>query len=174
MKKKISLFVSICLMLLCFAANSTEAKTVSYDKAYAAKTLVVKEYPGTSYKTVGSIKVGSLVKVYGAVYPGWDQKNLSDAQWFGWSKIIYKNKYAYVITNQLKFANPYNWVPGVYSEDMNSIYNYPGTTKKDKFKLVKYGTINTQGIYVVYIQRNGKGSWQEFVNVNCKTGWYHG
>ncbi|MFD0826386.1 cell division site-positioning protein MapZ family protein [Neobacillus sp. M.A.Huq-85] len=173
MKKSISAFTSICLLILCFAINTTEAQAASYDKAYAAKTLVVKSSPGTSYKTLGKIKAGQTVKVYGGVPIGKDQGDWYSYQQYGWSKIKYKNKYAYVKTHQLSFANPYNWVPGIKSKTIKEIKkNY--VSKKDKTKLVKSGVTANQGFYTMFIKMNGKGKWQQLVVINCKTGWYHG
>jgi uncharacterized protein YgiM (DUF1202 family) len=49
---------------------------VNYDKATAAKSLVVKASAGSSYKTVGNIKAGQAVEVYGGVPVGTDQGDL--------------------------------------------------------------------------------------------------
>ncbi|MFD0048913.1 hypothetical protein ACFVHQ_06220 [Actinomycetes bacterium NPDC127524] len=169
MKKIISLFVSVCLLTLCVAINSSEAKAASYDKSYAAKTLTVKLQAGTSYKTLGKIKEGTIVKVYGGVPVGKDQDDWYSYQQYGWSKIKYKNKYAYVKTHELHFADPYSWAPGVKTRTINDIKkNYVG--KKDKTKLEK----SSLGFYIMYIQIDGKGGWHSLVNINCKTGWYHG
>ncbi|MGG1397305.1 hypothetical protein ABE288_05665 [Bacillus salipaludis] len=176
MKKFISVFTGICLLLLCFAINSTEAQAASYDKAYAAKTLVVKSSPGTSYKTLGKIKAGQSVKVYGGVPIGKDQGDWYSYQQYGWSKIKYKSKYAYVKTHQLRFVNPYNWAPGIKSKTIKEIKkNY--VSKHDKTKLVKLagsGKKGSSGMYTMFIKFNGKGEWSQLVVINCKTGWYHG
>ena len=169
MKKIISIFASVCLLTLCLSFNSTEAKTTSYDKAYAAKVLSVKSSAGISYKTLGKIKVGTIVKVYGGVPIGKDQDNLSSSEQYGWSKIKYKGKYGYVKTHELHFADPYKWSPGVKTKAINEIKkNYVG--KKDKTKLEK----SDLGYYDMYIQFDGKGDWHQLVYINCKTGWYHG
>lgn len=173
MKKTISLFVSICLLMLCLAFNANEVQAASYDKAYASKTLVVKYSPGTSYKTLGKIKSGTTVKVYGGVPIGKDQGDWISADQYGWSKIKYKNKTAWVKTHELRFADPYNWTPGIKSKTINEITkNY--VSKKDKTKLEKSYVNANQGFYTMYIKFNGKGEWQQLVVINCKTGWYHG
>ncbi|WP_158555986.1 cell division site-positioning protein MapZ family protein [Peribacillus glennii] len=155
------------------AFNSTEAQASSYDKAYAAKTLSVKSSPGTSYKTLGKINAGATVKVYGGVPIGKDQGDWYSYQQYGWSKIKYKNKYAYVKTHELSFANPYNWAPGVKSKIIKEIEK-EYVSKKDKTKLVKSGVTGNQGYYTMYIRFDGKGDWHQLVVINCKTGWYHG
>ncbi|HWL26653.1 MAG TPA: cell division site-positioning protein MapZ family protein [Ureibacillus sp.] len=145
------------------------SQAASYDKAYAAESLVVKSSPGASYKTVGKIEVGTVVKVYGAVPIGKDQGNASTAEQYGWSKIKYKNKTAWVATYKLSFADPYKWTPGVKTKTINDIKkNY--VSKNDKVKLEKSGL----GYYAMYVQINGKGEWHYLVTINCKTGWYHG
>lgn len=174
MKKIISLFTSIFLLALCLAFNSTEAQAASYDKAYAAKTLVVKSSPGSSYKTIGKIKAGSTVHVYGGVPIGKDQDNWYAYQQYGFSKIKYKNKYAYVKVDDLSFANPYNWAPGVKSMVIKDNLSLHYISKHDKIKFVKSDINNSQGFYTMYIQFNGKGKWVYHVTVNCKTGWFHG
>ncbi|MGG0789858.1 SH3 domain-containing protein [Peribacillus simplex] len=169
MKKMISLFVGACLLMLCVASNSAESQAPSYDKSYAKTTLTVKSSPGTSYKTLGTIKEGTIVNVYGGVPIGKDQGKWISAKQYGWSKIKYKGKYAYVKTYELHFADPYLWSPGVYTKTINEIKkNYVG--KKDKTKLEKGGL----GQYIMYIQINGKGKWQQLVAIDNKTGWYHG
>ncbi|USK62298.1 cell division site-positioning protein MapZ family protein [Peribacillus asahii] len=173
MKKNISLFVSICLLMFCFAFNSTEAQAASYEKAYAAETLVVKSSPGTSYKTLGKIKVGSTVNVYGAVAVGKDQEDWYSYQQYGWSKIKYKKKYAWVKTHELSFADPYKWTPGIKTKTINQIKK-DYVSKNDKTKLEKSGVTANQGFYTFYVQVNGKGKWHYVVTINCKTGWYHG
>jgi uncharacterized protein YgiM (DUF1202 family) len=175
MKKVISVFVSICLMALFVAFNSTEAQAASYDKAYAAKTLVVKASPGTSYKTLGKIKAGTIVKVYGGVPIGKDQGNWYSYQQYGWSKIKYKNKYAWVKTQELKFANPYNWAPGIKDRFENELVKqgYARSKKSIRYKkgYIFPGT-KGQGFYRVYTDLSGP--YYPVVNVNVKTGWYHG
>lgn len=155
----------------------TSLNNTQEDIAYAAQTLVVKSSPGTSYKTLGTIKPGELVKVYGGVPVGLDQGNLGGAAQFGFSKILFNNQYAYVITYQLKFADPYNWAPGVESDVINSVYANGYVSKSDKIKLVESASSSqngSAGFYTMYVQRNGTGNWIELVTINCKTGWYHG
>lgn len=173
MKKIISLFVSICLVMVCSTFNSIEAQAASYDKAYAAKSLVVKSSAGTSYKTLGTIKAGQTVQVYGGVPIGKDQSNWPSFKQYGWSKIKFKNKYAYVKTQELSFADPYSWVPGIKSKTIKEIEkNY--VSAKDKTKLEKSNVSANQGYYTMYIKFDGKGDWHKLVVINCKTGWYHG
>lgn len=149
--------------------SKLEAQAVNYDKAYAPKTLTVKASPGTSYKTLGKIKPGSAVKVYGGVSQGKDQYDWFEYQKYGWSKIKYKNKFAWVKTDDLHFVDPWNWVPGIKTKTINDIKKRT-MNKNDKYKLEK-----SDGIYyVMYIKREGKGKWQYFITINCKTGWYHG
>ncbi|MGJ7913106.1 cell division site-positioning protein MapZ family protein [Neobacillus sp. LXY-1] len=177
MKKLFAFLVATCLLALSFSFNLTEADAAGYDKAYAAKTLVVKSSPGSSYKTLGEIKAGHLVEVYGGVAVGKDQDNWYSYQQYGFSKIKYNNKYAYVKTDDLRFADPFNWAPGVKSEVIKSVYNNQYVTKQDKIKLVKLADSSKKGspgFYTMYVQQNGKGKWIELITINCKTGWYHG
>lgn len=104
-----------------FYIQLIEVKAATYDKAYAAKTLVVKSSAGTSYKTLGKIKAGQIVKVYGGVPIGKDQSKWYSFQQYGWSKIKYKSRYAYVKIHELTFANPYNWVPCIKSKTIKKI-----------------------------------------------------
>ncbi|MCM2534323.1 hypothetical protein NDK43_20655 [Neobacillus pocheonensis] len=160
-----------------FTFQKNASGSMDEDKAYAAQTLVVKSSPGTSYKTLGVIKPGQLVKVYGGVAVGWDQENWIGAMQFGWSKILFNNQYAYVITSQLKFTDPYNWAPGIKSNVINSVYANGYVSKSDKIKLVELSGSSkngSPGFYTMYVQQNGKGNWIELVTINCKTGWYHG
>ncbi|OPJ62597.1 cell division site-positioning protein MapZ family protein [Clostridium oryzae] len=173
MKKIIPLLLSICLLTLCLTFNSTEAQAASYDKAYAAESLTVKSSAGTSYKTLGTINAGTTVKVYGGVAIGKDQNDWYSCKQYGWSKIKYKNKYAWVKTHELSFANPYSWVPGIKSKTINKIMK-DYVSKKDKTKLEKSYVSSNQGYYTLYIKFNGKGEWNQLVVINCKTGWYHG
>lgn len=173
MKKVISLIITISLLTFFMAFHSTEAQAASYDKAYAAKTLTVKSSPGTSYKTLGKIKSGTSVKVYGGVPIGKDQDDWYSYQQYGWSKIKYKNKYAWVKAHELSYANPYNWVPGIKTKTINEIKK-DYVSNKDKIKLEKSDITGNMGYYVMYVQFNGKGKWNYLVSINCKTGWYHG
>ncbi|MGE7918230.1 SH3 domain-containing protein [Viridibacillus sp. NPDC093762] len=106
-KKIITLLAGLCLVILFTSINATDAQAASYDKAYASKNLTVKSSPGTSYKTLGKIKIGKVVKVYGGVEIGKDQYDWESYRQYGWSKIKYKNKTAYVKTHELNFSNPY-------------------------------------------------------------------
>ncbi|MFB5284951.1 SH3 domain-containing protein [Peribacillus sp. Hz7] len=173
MKKIISIFASICVLLLFVSANTTPAQAASYDKAYATKTLSVKSSAGTSYKTLGKIKEGSVVNVYGAVAVGKDQDDWYGYQQYGWSKIKYNNKTGWVKTHELHFADPYKWTPGVKDEVIKSLKKYY-LSKNDKMKLVKADYFSNEGRYVCYVQFGGKGKWYPFVTINIKTGWYHG
>ncbi|MGG0655813.1 cell division site-positioning protein MapZ family protein [Rummeliibacillus pycnus] len=173
MKKIISIFTGVCLLLFFISTNATTSQAISYDKAYANQTIVVKSSPGTSYKTIGKIKAGSVVKVYGGVAIGKDQYDWPSYKQYGWSKIKYKNKTAYVKTSQLSFANPYAWAPGIKTKTLNEIKkNY--VSKGDKTKLEKAYVTDGQGYYIYYIKYGGKGSWIQLEVINCKTGWYHG
>ncbi|MED3561168.1 hypothetical protein [Bacillus xiapuensis] len=60
---------------------------------------------------------------------------------------------------------------------IKSVYNNKYVSKHDKIKIVKYadsGKKGSPGFYVMHVQQNGKGEWFELININCKTGWYHG
>lgn len=145
---------------------------INYDKATAAKSLVVKASPGTSYKTVGNIKVGQAVQVYGGEPIGWDQDDWGTARQYGWSKIKYKNQYAYVKTYELKFADPYNWAPGVKAEFEASLAESGYVESMDTIRYEKSGIYGNQGYLSVYAEYEGVE--YRIVSVNVKTGWYHG
>ncbi len=165
--------MTIGMVISFVLVNSTDSQAASYDKAYASKTLTVKSSPGTSYKTLGKIKVGSIVKVYGGVSIGKDQGDWYSYQQYGWSKIKYKNKTAWVKAHELNFSNPYSWVPGIKTKTLKEV-NKNYVSKGDKTKLVKSNVSAGQGYYIYYIKIGGKGEWSQLVVINCKTGWYHG
>lgn len=168
MKKVFSFIAMLCLLALTILpANDVQA--ASYDKAYAAKELTVRAAAGTSYKALGKIKSGATVKVYGGVAIGKDQGDWYAAQQYGWSKIKYKGKTAWVKVNDLHFANPWSWAPGIKSKTLKKIKK-DYVSKKDKTKLVK----GSENYYTMYIKFDGKGEWYQLVVINCKTGWYHG
>lgn len=144
-----------------------------YDKAYAAQDLVVKSSPGTSYKTLGEIKAGTDVKVYGGVPIGQDQGDWYSYEQYGWSKIKYEGQTAWVATHELSFADPFNWAPGIKSATINEIIK-DYVSENDKIKLEKSSVTANVGFYTMYIQYNGEGEWHQLVVINCKTGWYHG
>lgn len=171
MKKILTLLAGICLVLLITSINATDAQAASYDKAYASKTLTVKASPGTSYKTLGKIEVGKVVKVYGGVAIGKDQYDWISARQYGWSKIKYNNKTAYVKTHELNFSNPYKWAPGVKSSVLK-VLNKRYTPQSNQTKLKKSSSNNGIGYYDYYVKSDGK--WWRVVSINCKTGWYHG
>lgn len=174
MKKIILLFTSIFVLTLCVAFNFANAQTLTYDKATAAKILTVKSSPSQTSRTLGKLKVGTPIQVYGGVPVGTDQYNWYGYQQYGYSKIKYGKTYGYVPAYQLKFANPYNWAPGVYTSVMKSLYANHYVSKKDTIRLYKGGVYANQGIYDMDIKRNGKGDWIPWLGINCKTGWYHG
>lgn len=152
-----------------------KALVIVPDKANAAQSLVVKSLPGTSYKTLGTIKASTAVEVYGGISSGMDQGNWYSYQQYGWSKIKYKNEYAWVKTQELRFANPYNWAPGIKEKFENEIVKQGYAHKKTsiQYKIYKdapYIDIGP-GFYQVYTDVSGQ---QCVVNVNVKTGWYHG
>lgn len=172
MKRTVSYLVAIGIILSLLFSSNINSQAASYDKAYASKNLTVKVSPGTSYKTLGKIKLGTSAKVYSGVPIGKDQENWYSYQQYGWSKIKYGKKYGWVKTHDLTFTNPYSWVPGIKSKTIKDIKKNQNVSKKDKTKLVrsKYET----NFYVMYIKFDGNGKWYPFVNINCKTGWYHG
>jgi hypothetical protein len=174
MKKLMSAVASICLLTLGLAFYTNQAQAASYDKATAAKTLTVKASPSQKSKTLGKISVGKSVQVYGGVPIGTDQYNWPDYKTYGYSKIKYGKTYGYVPASQLSFSSPFNWAPGVESLVIKSFYTNHYATKKDTFKFVKYSVVNSEGLYSAYIKHNGTGSWEPFVSIDCKTGWYHG
>lgn len=152
-----------------------KATVVVSDKANAATSLVLKSSPGGPYKTLGTIKAGTAVEVYGGVPTGMDQGNWYGYQQYGWSKIKYKNVYAWVKTHELRFANPYNWAPGIKEKFENDIVKqgYANTKTSIQYKIYKKlpaGAIGA-GFYQVYTDVSGQNC---IVNVNVKTGWYHG
>lgn len=145
------------------------------DKAKAATALVVKSSAGTSYKTLGTIKAGTAVEVYGGISSGLDQGDWYGYQMYGWSKIKYGNGYAWVKTHELRFANPYNWAPGIKEKFENDIVKqgYANSKTSIQYKIYKdtpHIDIGA-GVYQVYTDVSGQ---QCVVNVNVKTGWYHG
>ncbi|MBU3188318.1 hypothetical protein K9O30_02925 [Clostridium bowmanii] len=147
------------------------------DKANAAIALVVKSLPGMVYKTLGTIKAGTAVGVYGGVPVGMDQDDWYGYQQYGWSKIKYGNVYAWVKTHELRFANPYNWAPGIKEKFENDIVKQGYARDKTSIHYKIYelnklpaGTIGAES-YQVYTDVSGQ---QCVVIVNVKTGWYHG
>ncbi|MBK3496344.1 hypothetical protein JFL43_16050 [Viridibacillus sp. YIM B01967] len=160
------------MVALFTSLNATDAQAASYDKAYASKTLTVKASAGTSYKTLGKIKVGKLVKVYGGVEIRNDQYNLSSAEQYGWSKIKYNNKTAYVRTHELNFSDPFKWAPGVKDRVYKSIKKNDYAPKGTPSKFVKSYAIGGIGYYSFMVKDDGK--WYQVVYINCKTGLYHG
>lgn len=178
MKKASLIFMSICLLMLCLtfnAADATTKKAKNYDNARASKTIVVRQYPGDIYKSLGKLKSGTAVKVYDGEPAGWDQDDWYGYQMYGWNKIKYKNKWGYVKTHELKFSSPHNWVPRVKERTLKEIKEeYVGKKDKTKLKKLKLDKGDTIGYYQMYIQYNGKGKWYPLVSINCKNGWYHG
>ncbi|WP_046173481.1 SH3 domain-containing protein [Domibacillus indicus] len=156
------------------AASGLKAQTpaLSYDKAAAAKALSAKSSPGDSYKTVGHIKAGQAVQVYGGVPVGADQGDWASADQYGWSKIKYKTKYVYVKTHELKFADPYNWAPGVKAEFEADLVRQGYADSIDTIRYEKSGVFANQGFLAVYTKVDGVEGYM--VTVNVKTGWYHG
>lgn len=150
----------------------TASVVVVADQANAAVSLVVKDSPGTSYKTLGTIKAGTTVEVYDGVPIGLDQGDWYSFQQYGWSKIKYENEYAWVKTNELKFVNPYNWLPGIKEEFENDMVKrgYASTKTGIQYKNPTVGATGA-GFYQVYTDLCGL---QPVVTVNVKTGWYHG
>ena len=147
-------------------------QVVSYDKACAANSLVVKSLPGTSYGTLGTIKAGTTVEVYDGVPIGMDQGDWYSYQQYGWSKIKYENEYAWVKTDELEFDNPYNWVPGIKEKFENKMVEegYALTKTSIQYKNAYAGDTGS-GFYQVYTDLYGQNC---VVTVNVKTGWYHG
>jgi len=147
----------------------------SYDKAYAAKFLVVKCLPGASFKTSGTIKIGTEVKVYGGVPIGEDQNNLCSADQYGWSKIKYNDTDAWVKTDELSFVNSYNWAPGIKEKFENEIIDHGYANKKSSIRYKREDSgpyiANGAGVYQVYTDVSGQNC---VVNVDVKTGWFHG
>jgi len=141
-----------------FSANTIHSHAINYDKAFATKTLTVKADAGASYKSLGKINKRSVVKVYGAVAVGKDQSKWTGAAQYGWSKIKFKGRTAYVKTSELDFEDPYKWTPGVKQKVLKSLKHY---------KFVKL----YPGLYTCKVKINGK--WMNYVIVDCKTGWYH-
>ncbi|MBU3110148.1 Ig-like domain-containing protein [Clostridium lacusfryxellense] len=155
--------------------KNTVEQSANYDKASAAQSIVVKSSPGTPYKTLGTIKAGTAMEVYGGVPIGMDQDNWYGYQQYGWSKIKYKNNYAWVKTHELRFSNPYNWAPGIKEKFENDIVKqgYARTKESIQYKIYEKlpaGAIGP-GFYQVYTDVSGQ---QSIVSVNVKTGWYHG
>lgn len=152
-----------------------KASVIVADKANAAIALVVKSSPGMPYKTLGTIKTGTAVAVYGGIPIGMDQGDWYGYQQYGWSKIKYGKVYAWVKTDELKFANPYNWAPGIKEKFENEIIQqgYARVKTSIKYKIFKKlpAGATGPGYYEVYTDVSGQ---QCIVNVNVKTGWYHG
>lgn len=145
---------------------------INYDKATATKDFIVKASPAKSAKTVGNIKAGQAVQVYGGVPTGEDPDQVYTVNQYGWSKIKYNNKYAYVITYELKFADPYNWAPGVKVEFEASLEKSGYVESMDTIRYERAGISGNQGYLAVYAEYEGVE--YRIVSVNVKTGWYHG
>src|SRR5690606_13629493 len=169
MKKLTILLMALVFIGSIFVINNENAQAADFEKAFAKKTILVKSAPGESYKTLGKLKAKTSVKVYGGVPIGKDQENLSAADQYGWSKIMYKDKYAYVPTHDLKFENPSAWAPGVKAKAIAEIKEQ-FVSKNDKIRLV----YDKDSYYEMFIQKDGKGEYQYLVYINCKTGWWHG
>ena len=142
-----------------------------YDKAYAPNELIVRCLPGESYKSPGIIKKGTMIKVYGGVPIGEDQNNVCSSKQYGWSKIKYNNSDAWVKTHELKFANPYNWAPGIkekFEDKMVGENGYANKKSSIKYKIWKdEPKIDIgPGVYQVYTDISGQHC---VVNVNVKT-----
>ncbi len=169
MKKLTILLMALVFIGSIFVINNENAQAADFEKAFAKKTILVKSAPGESYKTLGKLKAKTSVKVYGGVPIGKDQENASTADQYGWSKIMYKGKYAYVPTHELKFEHPSAWTPGVKAKAIAEIKEQ-FVSKNDKIRLV----YDRNSYYEVFIQKEGKGEYQYLVYINCKTGWWHG
>jgi len=154
-----------------YVSNQYVTIVTAIDQANATKSLVVKSSPGTSYNTLGTIKAGTTVEIYGGVPVGIDQYNWASYQQYGWSEIKYGNKYAWVDTSNLKFANPYNWAPGIKAKFENELVKDGYARKKTSIQYKKPSTYASQGFYQVYTDLYGQNC---VVNVNVKTGWFHG
>lgn len=169
MKRLTMLFIALVFIGSIFVINNENAQAADFEKASAKKIILVKSEPGESYKTLGKIKAKTSVKVYGGVPIGKDQENASTADQYGWSKIMYNGKYAYVPTHELKFEHPSAWAPGVKAQAIAEIKEQ-FVSKNDKIRLV----YDRNSYYEVFVQKDGKGEYQYLVYINCKTGWWHG
>lgn len=146
---------------------------VNVDYATTTQYLELKNYPGTSYETVGFVGANSKVEVIGGEPIGLDQYNWISADTYGWSEIKYNGQKGWVPTHELVFVDPYNWVLGVKDKTLNEIKN-KYVSSNDKIKLEKSKVYGSQGRYELLVQRDGTGEWVYVVTINCKTGWYHG
>lgn len=146
-----------------------------YDKAYAPKNIIVKSEPCVSSVTLETIKTGTMIKVYGGVPIGTDQGNFSGAQQYGWSKIMYNNSDAWVKTGDLTFADSYNWAPGIKEKFEDDIVKQGYANNKSSIRYSREvgGPYipKGEGVYRVYTDVSGANP---VVNVDVKTGWYHG
>lgn len=141
------------------------------DLANATKSIVVKSLPGTSYKTLGTIKNGTTVEVYGGVPSGIDQGNWAEAQKYGWSEIKYENKYAWVDTSDLKFNNPLSWAPGIKEKFEKQLIANGDARTKEEIHYKNPSIYANEGFYEVFTDLYGTN---HVTNVNVKTGWCHG
>ena len=164
------------------AKQQTTTKPVKqaevYDKAYASKDLIVKSEPNVSSRTLETIKKDITIKVYGGVPVGTDQGNFYGCDQYGWSKIKYNNNDAWVKTYELKFADSYNWAPGVKEDFENKIIKQGYANKKSsiRYKRGDGGPYipNGEGVLEVFTDVNTGSNPNPVVNVDVKTGWYHG
>ncbi|GEK35064.1 hypothetical protein [Kurthia sibirica] len=108
-----------------------------------------------------------MVKVIGAVSEGKNHQNAVQAELFGWSKINYKARIAYIATHNLAFVNPYKWSPGVEKKVVASLQKNRGYNTKT-WRLKK----SSVGYY--YAQEKVNGIWYNAVYINCKIGYDHG
>jgi len=162
MKRLLTIFVMFILVLSFFSFNSVKTEAASTEKAFVnvkSGTLNVRSGAGTKYKKIGSLKKGAKIAVYSNTYSGW-------------SKIYYKNKKAYVATKYVKFADPYEWSPGVKEEFEDEMVKWGYADSKDTIRYAKPRIYNNQGSYAVYAEIDGVEMY--IVGVNVKTGWYHG
>jgi len=166
MKKWMLFFAAVILSVNLLPQNSSAA---SYDKATTFKSVKVYQKAGTSYKVLYTIPKGKAVKVIGGEPNGVDQNNLSSAEQFGFYKVTYKNKKGYIAQGNLKFKNPYNWVPGIKKEAVKYAKRY---ADGNAYYFKKADVWDKDGHYEVYGKMDGK--WYRIGSVNCKTGWAHG
>lgn len=73
---------------------------------------------------------------------------------------------------QAKQYDPYEWSEGIKTKFQNDIVNNGYADSVDSIRYEKSGIINNQGYYKVYAKIDGKEFY--IVNVNVKTGDYHG
>lgn len=156
-------------VILIWSGVQVNASAATYDKAKTAKQVKAYKKAGTSYKVLYTIPKGKVIKVTGGVAVGVDQGNLASYQQFGFSKITYKNKTAYVKTTDLRFTKPYNWAPGIKKKANAYAKTY---AEGGPYRFVKSGKYKTAGNYQVQIKFDG--SWYTIGGINCKTGWAHG